>query len=474
MNPDGRMSPDRDPDRERAASRLSQFTRVSRTINREHIIASGIVLLALVLLVTPYAIRYVQGNRAMINSETYTLLEPYVEGTDMTPTNVSVLMIAGIPAILTSEALRAVAILCGMLTIIFFYMLLRSANISERTIQYAAIVLAISPLYLRTFIDYTPIVVIIPLTLLAVYMIHVRKPVIAGVIIAILPWANAVIGTIIVALCIAYMLFMNRMNVWMTIISILSVVAALFLSFGSSIVLIAPADVFLAEIGSPNGFSFAFLTLSIIGLALLFERGWQHMFLYLTIVVVVGVSFFMPFLRMYILLLFSVYAGFAITHITRRKWSIPIIKKITLLLIGCSILFSSLVYITGLANMHPTTYDIQASSAIKRQALEGDRVLAYAEYAYFLQYYTGLEPVLHPQSAQRLLTAAEYESLFTSRKLDRTEQILKKSAIRFVYVDKKLREELEEKQGLLFVMKNTDKFTLLYQNAKVEVWMYTG
>ncbi|MGV8171280.1 MAG: hypothetical protein ACP5OA_01130, partial [Candidatus Woesearchaeota archaeon] len=62
----------------------------------------------------------------------------------------------------------------------------------------------------------------------------------------------------------------------------------------------------------------------------------------------------------------------------------------------------------------------------------------------------------------------------SSRNLERTEDIFRKYNIKYVLVDDDFETYLKEKEGLLFLIENSQKFTRIYQNERLTAWMYIG
>jgi membrane-bound ClpP family serine protease len=231
----------------------------------------------------------------------------------------------------------------------------------------------------------------------------------------------------------------------------------------------------LTDIGATVGISFSTLILAIIGLMLLWENGWRTLVTYLLMILLIVASLFNDTLRIYTNFIIMIYAGFAFIHLNKRKWSIGIIKKTTVLLIICSIFFSTLVYMTKLSSSEPTPEYVNALKFITGQSFPNEVILCSPENGYFIEYYT--ERMVLADDSTKFYDHKRYElieNITTSRNLERTESLLKEYNIKYIVISKEFEPYLKEKEGLLFLIENSKKFSNIYKNEKVNVWMYNS
>jgi uncharacterized membrane protein len=170
-----------------------------------------------------------------------------------------------------------------------------------------------------------------------------------------------------------------------------------------------------------------------------------------------------------------IYAGFAFVYLNKRKWSISIIKKTTVLLIICSIFFSSLVYITKITRSEPTPEYIDGLQFIKEQSLPTEVILASPENGYIVEYYTERMVLVDDMTKYRdYQKYIDMDNLTSSRNLDRTQKLLNEYNIKYIIIDQEFEPYLTNKEGLLFLIETSQKFTSVYKNNNIEIWMYNG
>ena len=66
-------------------------------------------------------------------------------------------------------------------------------------------------------------------------------------------------------------------------------------------------------------------------------------------------------------------------------------------------------------------------------------------------------------------------TIFNSRNLKTTTQLLDKYNITYIWIDKKMKTGQvweKENQGLLFLLKNSERFKSVYDLDEVEIWTY--
>jgi energy-coupling factor transporter transmembrane protein EcfT len=231
----------------------------------------------------------------------------------------------------------------------------------------------------------------------------------------------------------------------------------------------------LTDIGANIGISFSIIILSIIGLMLLWEDGLRNLVVFSTVLALIVLAMFNDSIRIYLSFVLMVYAGFALIYMNKRKWSISIIKKTTLLLIICSILFSTLVYTTKIIRSEPGSDYLNALNFINDQALDSEAILANPDNGYFIEYYSNRSVLLDNYNKyydKSRLNA--FDTLLSSRNLERTEKLLNEYEIKYIIVDSGLEQSLKEHEGLLFLIETSKKFTTIYKNTDVEIYMYTG
>jgi hypothetical protein len=446
-----------------------------------------IALLAGILLIAPQAVRMLNHNNSMINSEAYYNLRIY----NQEDTNYDFLQGHSIPLNIinilkvhngaVNIIFSILPILLGMITIILAYLILRRQNIPGKTTLAIITLMTISPIFIYTFTDFKMQAFIMFLNTLGLYLLMHDKTLLSSIPFAIIPFIDTFSGIITLGLLLTYMFSSQRHRIGCKIASI-ALLAAIILSLILNIYYrYMPKLLFqfglqnvLTDIGADVGISFSIIILTVIGLILLWENGWKNLVIYGILIAFMMAGLFNTTIRIYMNFIIMIYAGFAFVYLNKRKWSIGIIKKTTTLLIICSIFFSTLVYMTGIIRSEPTPEYIDALEFLKSQSLPTEVILSSPKNGYFIEYYT--ERMAFVDGLTKYYDAERYNGLdiiANSRNLERTEDMLQKYNIKYILIDDNFEPYLKEKEGLLFLIENSKKFASIYRNNRVEVWMYT-
>jgi hypothetical protein len=447
-----------------------------------------LVLLACILLVTPSTIRMLQHNSYMSNSEAYNNIRIYNQG----DTKYDSLQGRSIPLNIINLIrlndyakqilFNIIPILLGLLTVALAYLILQKQNISEKIIITIVILIIVSPIFIYTFTDYKIYSFIIFLNMLGLYFLMHENVMFSSATFAIIPFIDPFSGIVTLALLLTYMFSNHKHRTNTKIISIVlltSVVLSIILNtyYGYNALHMFRFNMhnILTDIGADIGVSFSIVILTTIGLILLWENGWRTLVTYIILLLFIVASLFNDTIRIYLNFILMIYAGFAFMYLNKRKWSISIIKKTTVLLIICSIFFSTLVYMTKLTKSEPTPEYVDGLKFIKEQSLPTEVVLSSPVNGYIVEYYTERMVLVDESTKYRdNKKYVDMENITSSRNLERTEKMLKEYNIKYIIVDSEFEPYLIERDGLLFLIETSHKFTSIYKNDRIEVWMYNG
>tara|TARA_Y100000031_G_C8236421_1_gene393463 strand:+ start:1367 stop:2563 length:1197 start_codon:yes stop_codon:yes gene_type:complete len=221
---------------------------------------------------------------------------------------------------------------------------------------------------------------------------------------------------------------------------------------------------FISEFGAVQGYSFLFLFIGLIGLILSWKKTDLRYPLLLVLLFLSVINFAT---RIFVLIALSVFAAKALDRIIRRRWQVAYVKGLTLLLIFCTLLFSTLTQIRIEVDHTPVREDLQAYSFLNQQAFRDEQVFTHPSNQEYLFYYTGLS------TPEELLTSPE--ELLSSFKLDNAVYLLEQDRIKYVYLDTATKKSWNiEESGLYFLLMNSGRFIRIYQLNSTEIYMYLG
>ncbi len=449
-----------------------------------------IALIAAVLLIAPTIIRMLNHDPYMPNSDAYHNTRIYSHESfnydSLQARSIEVNIINLIPHSWSGAngylLFNIIPILLGMASVYLMYLVLKKHNISEKTVFAVLLLMIFSPIFIYVFTDFKIYSFIIFLNILGVYLLGEKNILYSSIAFGIIPFIDLYSGIITIAMLSLYYFSNEKKNeayfttgmVMLTAI-LISIVINLYFGYNVLHIFRFESQNFITDIGADIGFSFSILILAAIGLVMLWENGLKNIMIYIMLILLIAISFFNAPLRIYINFILVIYAGFALIYLNKRKWSIAIIKKTTVLLIICSILFSTLVYATRLVKSEPDSQMVDALQFVKQQSLPTETIMSLPKYGYIIEYYANRQAFIDTDTSYYDSWREEiYENITTSRNLDRTQKALEEYNIRYFVVDKDFQSYLNEKEGLLFLIENSQKFINIYNSTDVQVWMYTG
>jgi len=224
---------------------------------------------------------------------------------------------------------------------------------------------------------------------------------------------------------------------------------------------------FVSDVGGVYGLSLFALLLAIVGTALV----WSHKGRYygafaLCTSFFIG-SFFFPSLLVYANILVACLAGVALFNLAERKWRLAFLRKASLLVLFCGLLFSSLSHADILAETQPERelFDI----------LDVQRgvVLTHESYGFWVEY-AGHTPVIDSFSQQnnRAIYGDVLTALYTTN-FDDTMHILNKYNVRYILISEEMKHGLvweRNEQGLDFIVENSERFKRVKEGKEFELW----
>lgn len=170
--------------------------------------------------------------------------------------------------------------------------------------------------------------------------------------------------------------------------------------------------------------------------------------------------FYIP-LRIVVVPILVYFSLIALKKLFEDNWVMSLLKPLTLILFVCILLFSTVTFISEDINRDPSNIEIE-SLLFLREATVGLNeskagIIQYGERDYFVKYFTPLRVV---DSYNQLVSMRDYNALSL---------FLKKEQVALLYLDK---SDLQEDEGLLFILNHNDRFILLFENEKYLIYYF--
>lgn len=452
----------------------------------------SIIVLCIVLIGFPFVVNVFTGNKTMVGDVSYystMMVNQYdavgVYGFDLlnerqTSFNLFFFVMSILP---DSWALFMIMpLVLGFLSVLIFYFILRELGFDDEQGISAILILIIAPTFLFAFTSFYFYSFSALLFLLFIWLLLKKNP-LSVVVIAALFLSGFVAG-IAALLSASLLMYFKRVSpkdfIAGVVSSLLVVFGAVFLIDYNPILLTDTAPFMLTGIldsfGAFNGYSLIVLVLASIGFFVTWKRDISRTIVYFVLLFFLVLSFLFTELRVIMIFPLSVMASFSFTYLFNKNWNVNKLKGITILLIICSLVFSTVLFLKNEIDMLDGS-KFEAAQFLKTSD-SGDVVLSSEENGFLIGGVANRVPFLDGNSYKYV----DYDnkknivdSIFYERDLFKVENLLQEHGISYFFIDSDMLSGSVwngPEEGVLFLLKNSDLFVKIFENDKVIIYRY--
>lgn len=379
--------------------------------------------------------------------------------------------------------------IAGILCVILFYLILKKLNAGLKERVYILLIFIISPIFVYLFVVSNSDAIALLLNLLAFYFfIQDNKMafVLSGLIFATIPFFGLFHALIALLITLPYFL-LNKgkrrdFSIIATIIIVISLVIylPLLINFGIPRSISLRQNLlqnFVSDFGSLAGLSIFGILLALAGLAITWKRNYHYSFFYLIAIMSFALSFYMDIFRFYINFLVAVSSGLCLVYISKMKWQFKLIRNLTVLILVCGLLFSSVSFAARLSAYQPSKEAIKSLGWLNSYDGSKSVVLSHYKNGFWLEY-SGKVAVMDKNfyfTPNLLQAYNETQTIFYSRNLERTTKLLNKYDVTYIWITPEMKNGevwSKENEGLLFLFRNKEFFEKIYDEGSIEIWKY--
>jgi hypothetical protein len=464
------------------------------------------VVFGLFLLVLPLLVRFSENAPLMPGSEGYghariaaiiaqkgiPAYDPAMPERAYVP-NVFDLTLAGFAKALGIEAASAaLPLLLGILSLLCIWQAVRKWKIPQGTAAGIMIVFMLSPLFVDVFTQAVPRS--LELFLLSLFLLVIspaekerstKATILFTIAAFIVAGLLATFGIFTAIAAFALPMLLRKINkrvqpqmMFASLAALISLVVFALPKFLQSepAVFAKPTPVVQAvsDFGGAGGLSLFAWLLAFIGLALL----WQFKKKYYSAMIGVGITLVAALITPSALvpaqILIAFLAGYALAFFAQMKWAFDDIRVLTVLVLVCGLLFSTLNHDIALARGNPSI--ALRSGAISLALPKDSVVLAYPDDAFWLEYWSGHQALLDSWASQTPRANARWalaQEIWHSQDISRLRPLLYKNNIGAIVVTKEMRSGLVwdlPEEGLLFLLRNSETFKNVHHSSSVDIW----
>lgn len=455
-----------------------------------------LLIVAIILLANPIIINLNKNANSLMSDESYFHLRMIEQYRNSDVYNKDVLLdrnesfnlfyyLAAKSNIPIAFILNILPVILGVLAFLLFYSILKQGEFENNTLLYSAIILISSPLYIYTFSTLNPesFYIVIFLTSILLYLKNNPLSILFSALMAFLNVPFFIVLSIfffIHKLSFSYMKMQSKYW-WANIISGLAAIGIYYYFIGvpdifSQAFLNTSISELFITTGGIKGYSIIFIVLAATGLFAFWKRSFYRLLMYLLVAALFVASFYYIPLRILFIFMIVVFSGKALSNLVSRHWKLAALKDVTILIIICIILFSTIVFTTsqiGFASDQKLE-GINFLSSVRANKV----IFSHEENGFMIQEVQKRKTFLDSKS----IFYDDYESrtrtsniLYYSRDLVQIEEELQKNNIDHIFVSKDMFNGLvwnSPDDGALFIYKNSKKFIKVFENEEVTIYRY--
>ena len=366
-----------------------------------------------------------------------------------------------------------------LILLTYYFLKLNSVSLVERNI--AIILMISSPVIIFYSLVISPILLYSILLILTGIAIK-RKMKLGLILIGLLiPLFGVPHSIILIILALIYSVSTKETKISYYIITpiILSGIVIEYLGLNFSVFNINFYNIYdilnsiIAEFGAIAGIGIMTIVLSIIGYSVSFiER--KYLIHQLTLIVIVTSIIFIDFRFTFLLnIALSIYGANGFSSLIKRKWYSDDLKKLTVLVIICGLLFTQLSYFSRIRDIEPTRETTEALKWLEN--LDKGIVLSNTELSSVIQNIAKM-PTISNYFNQDIKIKMDLEQMFKSRSLENTRDLFFKYDIKYIYINDNMRRNiwLHNEDGLLFLFRDYDNFIKIYDDSGIKIFKFIG
>ena len=468
-----------------------------------------VILAAVIVLLIPHLVRFLFYNNIMIGDEPYyhaTIAKQIIEQKSLIHNpdyvfNPYHLVLASAGYFIGVElASKLIPFLLGLLSVLIFYLILKEFKMSIEERLFVLLILIVSPAFIYLSVISNTHSVPVFLTLLGMYLLFKKN--IFLTILSLLAFAAAIPfgifnALLVITIILAYLVEEKQKEkipskskkpsfsfkskkaaVFLFVLFIISVLC--FPLYFQQKTKVLPAENMLqssiSDFGALIGISVFNILLAIMGFVLMWKKKKEHSFIFLLLLIIIISSFYAKNIIIYLAFVFSVFAGYTFVKIRDMDWEIKIIKNLTILLIICGLIFSTVSYLNRISNMQPDKEIIKSLDWLKHYSEPDEIVFSHYSKGFWVNAIAERPAVTdkmleyYPYAKERFNDSLE---IFYSRNLKNTRVLLNKYNISYIWIDNEMKQGLvweKKQQGLLFLFRNNETFKNIYNNQGIEIW----
>lgn len=371
------------------------------------------------------------------------------------------------PFLFLGEYVVFVSCLLGLISLFLFQKIIElTKTLKKKYLFYANLLFIINPLFISTFSTLNRFILIIPSVLFLIFLtlktnvskkksnLRSYEPLLTTIFILLLSLISFE-ATLMAVILIIYLAKEKSRKIGYFIVACFALFLATYFSTLHYDLLSETKQ--FAELGSTLVPS---LFLLILGL-LSFQK-MKDAYLKLGVAILVISYFFLAESRWFLSIIMVYFSAHTILYFNKRDWILNHLKKATLLLVYCSLLFVLLSSLVLQINSSPSKELELASNNL------GNFVIAPESLRNSIKYFSGSKVISKKSNSL-------VDQLYYAVRTTKAEELMNTMNAGAILLTKDLKQEVwtHDDQGLLLILEISDDFRKVYSGNDVELWLYS-
>ena len=226
---------------------------------------------------------------------------------------------------------------------------------------------------------------------------------------------------------------------------------------------------FITDFGAHLGFSVFGLLLAILGLIFTWDNKKKLIPLYITILFLfLSFIYLGQYSAIFLNLIFCYFGAVALIDLVHYKWNLDIVRDLTLIVLICGLLFTTISYTKRLSDSPPNQEITSALFELNGFTHENHIILSDTENGLWIQYFADTNTLIDiyrtNKDASVMLNSRDHVTVF---------DLLDKNNIDYVFLSPNMKQKLwrfDDQEGLLFLLTAEEKFNEIYSNNGYDIW----
>lgn len=452
----------------------------------ERKITAIILVLTLIILISPAALRWWQGNTTLMGEEAYYHLK-LVKNANLL-FQAEFFTLYDLVLFVFNQVIESISwsiilpILYGMGTVLLFNNFLRKFKLALKQKFFILLLLVLSPAFIYFFTFSSQYGLIVFLLILTITFLEIKSDL---KYLAIMPILSLTFFDVLTTLMVVIFLLAYS---WLKKERKMLYLAAGTLLAAILIQLIYPrpwtyelflttsvfAD-FFADLGSLKGISLFSLLLTVVGLSATWKERRIYYFAYPAIALLILIFVLVETqVIVYLNFMLAFFAGLGLVYLWEKNWRLNFLKTLSITLLLAGIIISTAAQINAASQLPPNKFIEESLIWLKGNSQPDKVVFSHPSKSFWIESMAERPAFLNPDDADYENKLNITQVIFYSRDLTLTNKLLEENQIKYIWIDAEMQKGQvwdEDDEGLLFLFRNP-KFKNIYNQKGIEIWRF--